>query len=947
MEDIVESSPESPIQTSNQELMRPLQETAERISKRLEGFATILDKFQEKKELEGQALWESVWSLMDEYSKVARADSENARTSSLTKQMLKNRKSADRPRTQKEDLELEADLWSLTSQILPCQCPDMMENLQFKENGALADLHRYSSNAEIFEAFMEVDRIANQYELLLEWLQDWRRKHSQKMQDSDFESQVEPGRGDGIWSDGNAFTKLPIKRRKIERAHPGPLPPSPAIRDVHRRETDNEILVTEMDIDAAKRQDAHLAVEDEAWDGSAWHATWELLRRGIEYPESDTDNDPRKKQSWWRDRKEQWRDVIIRNPDPKPRRTPDVIWRRVMSLASNQDYWACCKELLQSDLCNDEYERAVYGIMSGKYNAAKPVCKSIDDHFFALLNELFIERFEHFVTAYRKRLQDPELNRYSVPESTVPQITKCFTSMQSDPTTRAEAQQPIKYLQGMLFGDDVGTSLLELGHAAAQKAHLTGEAKALFDKDETKVSESAHSAVKDPELVRMVVHLQLGLQPLGLLDEAYAEDKQAMENNIINYIALLEQNAKYSLLPLYTSHIHPDRQPRTLGRILAKVTEPKERDLQMRLMKQYNIPVYRVIYTICDYARRSWLAKLRQHHTEPLRFTEREGKFTKCKTDFIGIGLDEDESHVLQAHEWVNYIDTQNWGMAVWLMTALYKNLFMSGRIAAAKELSSRVDLAKTSLKVTGMNLGLAALVQDHPVNGEKDSYFSGSDHEGEKVTSPTKRRKGSKQHLLAVETTDRKILTQQSVTWAHLEHLVLALEQLEEWQGLAEQVNALPKDDRAAMKIAKRQLTEALGAVQAAMQPLLEKDFLTNANDQQEEDDLQTIRKHYLPECIFAYNSALYFAGHAISRQHLVQCMELAQHVAKNDTLTDAFVQSKRMQELVMAFALDSQALLRANEQGGVSKAGRKQRTQVGEHGGRADIWQVTWKDD
>ena len=302
---------------------------------------------------------------------------------------------------------------------------------------------------------------------------------------------------------------------------------------------------------------------------------------------------------------------------------------------------------------------------------------------------------------------------------------------------------------------------------------------------------------------------------------------------------------------------------------------------------------------------------------------------------------------LVQAHEWINYIDAKNWGMAVWLMTALYKNLFLSGRIVTAKELAKRVDLATTSLKVTDMNLGLAALVQETPVNGDEHAPGSGSDAENERTTSPTKRRKNSKQHLLARETTDRTILTQQSLTWAHLEHLVLALDHLEHWQSLADQVEALPKNDRGAMKTAKKQLTIALDGVQQAMQPLLEKDFLTNANDEREDEDLTIIRNHYLPECIFAYNSALYFAGHAISRQHLVQCMELAQHVAKNDTLTDAFVQSKRMQELVTVFALDSQALLRANEHGGVNKAGRKQRAQVGEHGGRADIWQVTWKDD
>lgn len=116
-------------------------------------------------------------------------------------------------------------------------------------------------------------------------------------------------------------------------------------------------------------------------------------------------------------------------------------------------------------------------------------------------------------------------------------------------------------------------------------------------------------------------------------------------------------------------------------------------------------------------------------------------------------------------------------------------------------------------------------------------------------------------------------------------------------------------------------------------MHPLLAEDFLCRPNDESEGAVLNDIRNHYLPECILAYDSVLYYAGHALSRKHLVECMELAQIVASNQTLTNAFVESKRMQELVTAFALDSKALLHANEIDG----GKKAKKDSG-----IDIWQI-----
>lgn len=935
---------DTPLHTSAQELLQPLADTAERVGRQVEEFAQALDKFNASKKSQGQKLWEGTWLLMDKYANIAQRTADRVKTNTGSKQAQKNRKSLGDTTAQRQNLMLESNLWTLSAQLLPCKSPDMIETAGFKQNSALAELHRYSTDSELWSAFLDVDIIANQYEMLLEWLQEWKRKTSDELKDSDLDSYDQTQRGQGLWSDGNIFTQAPIKRQKVARAHPGPLNPTPDIRNVHIRKTDQEVLVTQMDPDAPLRQQAVREPEDDAFENAAWHASWELLRRGCSVQES---------RQWWEERNELWRSLVARNPDLGSDEANNQAWLRIINLASNREFLDICKELSEENVTQTAFERAVYGILSGDYTASAPVCKDIDDHLFALVNELLVERYQQFVIAYTKSLQDPVIVSYEMPQSTMSEISKYFSTAQLDKSTKAEARQPHKYFQGMLIGDDLPTFLLELGHAAAQMAHLTGQARALFDKDEAQINENAQVAAQDEDIVRIAAHIQLALQPLGALEAAYNNDASTMENNIINYIGLLERHKKYSLLPLYTSQLASERQPRVLGRILSKVTDAKERDLQMRLLKQYHIPVYRVIYTICDFARRTWANSLNMDPDElsTAKVIEYKDKIVRVKAGYLGEMTDEAEARVVEAHEWVNYIDTKNWGMAVWLMTALYKTMLLSGRLAAAKELAERVSLADTSLKVTGMNLGLAALVEDG-VEDEADGATNEEDsaEEGGRLASPAKKRKEQKsEHPLAKETTSRTKLAEQSVIWAQLEHLVTALDALEIWQEYADEVETLPRNDVASMKVAKKRLTTALQAVHEALQPLLQHDFLNNPNDEQEDEDLTRIRNHYLPECILAYNSALYFGGHAITRQHLVQCMELAQQVAKNDSLTQAFVAGKRMQELVTAFAQDSQALLRANEHnsGGRSRARGKRTSAGAENAGRADIWQVTWRED
>jgi len=86
------------------------------------------------------------------------------------------------------------------------------------------------------------------------------------------------------------------------------------------------------------------------------------------------------------------------------------------------------------------------------------------------------------------------------------------------------------------------------------------------------------------------------------------------------------------------------------------------------------------------------------------------------------------------------------------------------------------------------------------------------------------------------------------------------------------------------------------------------------------------------------AYNSVLNFGGHALSREILLQCMDLAATVASEQSdLANCFVKAGRMSEFVDTMAIASKSLLRAEEIG--RKANKKVRKLNGESMG---IWDV-----
>ena len=124
--------------------------------------------------------------------------------------------------------------------------------------------------------------------------------------------------------------------------------------------------------------------------------------------------------------------------------------------------------------------------------------------------------------------------------------------------------------------------------------------------------------------------------------------------------------------------------------------------------------------------------------------------------------------------------------------------------------------------------------------------------------------------------------------------------------------------------------LRNHLEDVIASMAPIV-KGILLQSTDEAEAEDLNYIRLNYVPELVIAYISVLQTAGSIISRECLLDAMDLANDVAdsknngsESNGLQECFVQAGRMKELVECFALVSKAMLVLKAEGREWKSGR-----------------------
>jgi hypothetical protein len=107
------------------------------------------------------------------------------------------------------------------------------------------------------------------------------------------------------------------------------------------------------------------------------------------------------------------------------------------------------------------------------------------------------------------------------------------------------------------------------------------------------------------------------------------------------------------------------------------------------------------------------------------------------------------------------------------------------------------------------------------------------------------------------------------------------------------------------------------------------------------DDEDFQLLRDMYLPEVILGYISVLHYGGTALSRDHLLEAMELAALIADKDSdVASVLMKSGRMKEIVEAFANCSKALAINSED--KRKGGTGSSKKLRELGWSRELWTV-----
>ena len=585
-----------------------------------------------------------------------------------------------------EDLhrwELERQTWDLLGNILQVDYPthesvhtsskDVTNLLRPTRDSTV---HRYSSEHAVWSRFLAEDDHAWKKHVIVEWL---KRSADRSGDDVDFvvdqlESSAE--RGSGLWAHGWLYSKEVIKGQKRLRSWPQALDPnSPGIDSAMINSDGTTGVITQLDPDAVTRQGRNLEKQDMSFERATWLVCWDMVRRGRSWDSI---------REWCQDRVELWRAASMHGD---LRNTSGQGSNDGISLATAWQSRALWRRMCAASAENgglDEYESAVYGVLSGYLPSVEKVGRTCDDCLFAHCNAALLDRFELYIRRLfperiPRSLETRKISDVSMVGGSAPlSLSDLMDRRQNLDAIKEEAQSPHKMLQGSLITRDFATFIVAQGITLSASANAGKRSKIIASMSARLGDVGVTSTITpgDRDLLRILTHIIFIFQDLGV-DIAVGEDRYAFENIIVAYVDYLSKAGKQHLLPLYASRLSSTRAHECMGRQLPFITDLRERRTVMKLMEQYNMNVLRVLNmqltaiildTPPDFQNTAAcpnLSILGQEMPNPHVRAIRNG--------FIGPTMTGDEQDLINGFEWYMLLDG-HWQDTMDIGTVLYKH---------------------------------------------------------------------------------------------------------------------------------------------------------------------------------------------------------------------------------------------------------------------------------
>ncbi|KAG5981290.1 hypothetical protein E4U55_003106 [Claviceps digitariae] len=825
-----------------------------------------------------------------------------------------------------QQLEKEVETWDLFRRLLPLRySASGGEPMQFSSSfpAAKKSIHDHVQD------FLETDSLALERRAVLQWLQTTAAA-GPDIDELTRELQQNADRGD-IIAHGWLHTRSKIKLRKSVTAWPHLLDrQSPNVTASHVN-ADGAPLVTQLDPDASKRQGRKLEPQDDYFERAIWLGCFEHLRRGSKFEDI---------REWCHERTEMWRAISMsalpmsvddRQDDRQDAETGAdpaslALWRRMCFSLARQGG-------------SDDFERAVYGILSGDIVTVEKVAKTWDDYLFANYNALLRSQIDTYMLSQCP----PEM------VSTLAQSFSVFDAVQfhgdtdnvekrliqtigSNPRVQAEANEPNKALQASFIANELDRHLYEQGLVITAAANKFSKSRLVRkgledDEDELNVPKHKYFDLAQHNGLRIAAHVfvlvsllnRFEMQESDSFQQKTPADWRFLQENILAaYTDYLRRCTLPELIPLYCSILDAPRCHEVLSWNVIEESDADNRLTQLKLIRQAGIDVP----TFVEMQANLFFSELDSDPNlavtdESFRILEAGSAGSRSKRrikiDFFGDeedAVDQKDGLVIRALEWLLIVE-ETWPKVFSIGTKVYKYFLGNGRLSAARRLFRKVAFAGIMQHMVGHEEPDIALYDD------VDFWAQQLERSGIRNVRPEQ-------------------VMSDAHNYMELEALVKALDNLETIASCV----AISEDDNpdVANKKFWHRIGDEVKAAKDNMQPLL-KNWLM-AGIESGDDELKKLRQAYLPETILAYISALHFAGSGISRDYLLECMELASVVAeRNSDVAMAFVGAGRMTELVEAFTACSKTLAIATEEKrGAAFGGRKLR----ELGWSRDVWAV-----
>ncbi|SPO04213.1 related to nuclear pore protein [Cephalotrichum gorgonifer] len=812
----------------------------------------------------------------------------------------------------------EASTWDLLRRLLPIRYPEIDSRANRSSR-----LTPRSSHQGLWHEFVGAsDPLVKERKAVLQWLQTG-AADGPDINDLVEDLQKNADRGD-IIAHGWIHSKSLIKLRKSVGAWPHVLDPSSPEVAQSLLNSSKSPLVTQLDPDSITRQGRKLEPQDEYFERAVWRGCFELLRRGCT---------PEEIREWCSERTEGWRVVsmsalcLSREDTNIPPEVPPEsfsIWRRCCLAASRQGG-------------SDDYERAVYGILSGDLPAVERVCKTWDDFVFAHYNAHLRSQFDSFVSSRCSQEADATIAQQALPSFDATQNLddtgklekRLVRSLESNSATAAEARDPVKALQGSILANELEQHFFDQGSVLALHMNDKLESKLLprNDLSGSNVDSRRYFQPAQSHGVRVAAHVYIILSQLEALypetTSAISHDtarRDVQQNAVATYISLLRLSGLHELIPLYCSTLQGPRQYEVLCRNLISIVDEDTRQREMNLIHQAGLDPLKFVKTLAviqsDAALK--LGGGRESTNPVFSILEDVPHSTKygrpVQPDFFSDDpeqIDPAHEHLIRAVEWLTLAEYA-WPEVLSTGTKVYKYFLKQMHLNAARAFSERISFSEL-LKTRIIGPG-----DDEPEATELSSTGFWAAHLNA---------------MPAFVGTPAQVAAD-ARNFRELEGLVRALDTMETLASMAQisrEGSAKSPDFWPNVGIEAKALSDH-------MQPLLGGWLLVGI--QEGDSELARLRQTYLPETVLAYVSTLHFAGTCLSRDYLLESMELASVVAdKNSDIATCFVEARRMKELVESFALCSKALAVTT---GEKKASGSSSKKLREAGWSRELWSV-----